>query len=158
MERPPEIASEETVGTSVLYSADSAAAYLEKTDTPEAVDMEVAQSPLTPPPHTDDSEMPQDELAGDTPTIPLERVVEGALAPTDLSFTLDPQMMELQEFETQLCSTGLYPGGVSEQAIVEHGGQSAVSGPISGYDSGQQCCPLRWHCSSCGCWGLTSHT
>ena len=60
-----------------------------------------------------------------------EECIENISLPADLSFTSDPQIADLQEFENRLASTGLYPGELSEQVVAEYGGQCDLPGPSS---------------------------
>ena len=120
--RPKELGSEETVGSSVLFSTKSATSYLKKKESSQEEDMQLSQSTLPSPPDLSTVPIVEDPVAVSPCVSPLPEL------PADLSFSSDPQMAELQDFENQLAATGLYPGETSEQVIQQYGGQPEVPG------------------------------
>ena len=118
--RPEALGSEDTVGSSVLYSSKSATSYLQKKGSRINEDTESSDSPLPSPPNEAAQEVPEDMLIGTPPETPAIEV------PVDLSLAVDPELAELQEFEERLASTGLYPGAASEEIVEQYGGQSVI--------------------------------
>ena len=95
---------------------------MKKREADSGEDMESSQSTLPPPPEPIAEAIPQDIAVATPPDSPQPEL------PVDMSVCPAPEEAELQLFENQLVSTGLYPGDLSEEVIHQYGGQPEIPG------------------------------